>query len=622
MRVAGTVRRPGVGISPFRRLRTTGAAFAGGGLRRLRRAVDTVSTRMILIILLSSIPLAVLSGGVSWHSYEAASNASGARAQALVRTLRDRAQQDLDYAHDFLRNVAPIAELQVTSGCPRTLRLALITQQQRYEALSLVDRQGHVVCSTKLPPHAVASAGLPPSSGAGIHDVTLVGGHGTQSRMVAELSWFSPADPAHVLIAQALLGWSHKALFGADGHSGMFGGETSMRAWLIGPNGIAASACRACDWPVPGDLAALLRRAASGHGAAVASGEGSVALGMLAGPISVLVITRPTDKEVRALSVFIIRVIGIVLLLGVGLLGVVIGANMLVTAPLADLTRAVTQWRRAGAYDPGDSRMMPSELRELSRAFHLATRTLATHERDLRDAGVRQELLIKEIHHRVKNNLQIVASLLNLQANRIRQPEARAEFASARDRVRALATLHRYLYSEGELHTLNMRLFLHELCAQLFQAIGERQGHRIRLAIEAPEIAMSTDQAVPLALVVTEAVSNAVKYAFPGGRRGEVRVTLCELPGGQARLVIEDDGIGIPAGRTETETGVRDGLGIQLIRGFSRQLGAELEVREGAGTRYALTFPLHPEASGDAPDDDADETGAAAAAPADDDDSS
>ena len=228
---------------------------------------------------------------------------------------------------------------------------------------------------------------------------------------------------------------------------------------------------------------------------------------------------------------------------------------------------------------------MPVELRELSRAFTQATRSLAAHEANLREGELKQELLIKEIHHRVKNNLQIIASLLNLQANRIRVPRLRAEFASARDRVRALATLHRYLYSEGDLQTLNMRSFLQELCTQLFQAIGEKQGRRIQLHIEAPEIAMATDQAVPLSLIVTEAVSNAVKYAFPGGRSGHVHVSLAELDDGMGRLVIEDDGVGIPAGRAETESGVRDGLGIQLIRGFARQLGAVLAVHEGRVAR-------------------------------------
>ena len=318
--------------------------------------------------------------------------------------------------------------------------------------------------------------------------------------------------------------------------------------------------------------------------------------------MDLLVTTPPSAAESRALALFLWRVIAIALLLALCLAGVLIGASRLIVQPLRAVTRSVTEWRRAGAFAPRLTRSTPIELRQLSRAFADATFSLGAHEERLRVAETNQALLIKEIHHRVKNNLQIIASLLNLQANRIRQPEARAEFASARDRVRALATLHRHLYSEGERHTLNMRSFLVELCGQLFQAIGEMEGRRIRLRIDAPDIVMSTDQAVPLALVVTEAVSNAIKYAFPGGRSGVVSVQLTEEMEGIAKLVIQDDGIGIPAGRAETETGVRDGLGIQLIRGFARQLGATLEVVEGEadaagrseGTCYTLLVPLNP----------------------------
>jgi two-component sensor histidine kinase len=212
---------------------------------------------------------------------------------------------------------------------------------------------------------------------------------------------------------------------------------------------------------------------------------------------------------------------------------------------------------------------------------------------ELERSKAQQELLMMEIHHRVKNNLQIVASLLNLQASRIRVPEARAEFQAARDRVRALATLHRHLYSEGEIHTINMPSFLNELCGQLFQAMGEAPGERIGLVIEAEEIRLSTDQAVPLALIVTEAVTNAIKYGFPGGMRGIVTIKLTQHAE-SLDLSIGDNGVGMPSGRTETETGTRDGLGLQLIRGFSRQLGATLEVTEHPGTQYSITMPVHP----------------------------
>jgi two-component sensor histidine kinase len=238
----------------------------------------------------------------------------------------------------------------------------------------------------------------------------------------------------------------------------------------------------------------------------------------------------------------------------------------------------------------------PTELVELAESFNQATISLRDQQAELARGKAQQELLMMEIHHRVKNNLQIVASLLNLQASRIRVPEARAEFQAARDRVRALATLHRHLYSEGEIHTINMPSFLNELCGQLFQAMGEAPGGRIKLIIEAEEIRLSTDQAVPLALIVTEAVTNAIKYGFPGDMAGTVTIRLVQRADA-LDLSIGDDGVGIPPGRSETELGTRDGLGLQLIRGFSRQLGATLEVTEHPGTQYSIHMPLRPPAA-------------------------
>ena len=278
----------------------------------------------------------------------------------------------------------------------------------------------------------------------------------------------------------------------------------------------------------------------------------------------------------------------------VGMAGMMVAVAVLVSRPLASLHASVTQWRSDTMFQ---KRLVPQalpsirELRQLTVSFQRATLMLHRQQSRLAAAIAQQELLMQEIHHRVKNNLQVIASLLNLQASRIRLPEARAEFQSARDRVRTLATLHRHLYAHGELHTINMREFLIELCNQLFQAMGEKAGERLRLEIEAPELKMSSDQAVPLALIVTEAVSNAVKYAFPGGRRGSISVCL-KADRGHAELEIFDDGVGIPAGRVETEAGTRDGIGIQLIRGFARQLGATLQVEEGHGTRYKVHLPL------------------------------
>nr|WP_246495059.1 sensor histidine kinase [Ameyamaea chiangmaiensis] len=244
------------------------------------------------------------------------------------------------------------------------------------------------------------------------------------------------------------------------------------------------------------------------------------------------------------------------------------------------------------------------ELRALGFSFKRATRRLARHEARLSRALEHQRLLIHEIHHRVKNNLQIVASLLNLQANRIRQPEAQNEFRQARDRVRTLATLHRHLYPETGSTAMRMPLFLKELCSQIAAAHGEDGSDRISVVVEAEDFEMSVDQAVPLALVTTEIVSNAIRYAFPDDRPGTVRLTLRQERAGEAVMVIEDDGIGLAVGERSHDRSQRTGLGLQLIRGFVRQLGgvmrctsdpeADASVPPLAGTRYVITFPLTP----------------------------
>ena len=267
------------------------------------------------------------------------------------------------------------------------------------------------------------------------------------------------------------------------------------------------------------------------------------------------------------------------------------GIELVVTRPLRALRHSIDAWRVGEPFALPPEHTLPAELRALGLTFKRATRTLGRREGELKVAVQRQELAMQEIHHRVKNNLQIVASLLNLQASRIRLPEARAEFQSARDRVRALATVHRHLYAHGELHTINMRTFLLELCGQLFQAMGETVNGRLMLDIDAPELEMSSDQAVPLSLIVTEAVTNAIKYAYPAGRRGTVSIRL-RREGDGVELEIKDDGIGIPAGRAETATGTRDGIGIQLINGFARQLGAKVAVEQGVGTRYLVQMKL------------------------------
>jgi two-component sensor histidine kinase len=392
------------------------------------------------------------------------------------------------------------------------------------------------------------------------------------------------------LVATLRMDWLAGQSQARDHHAG------AAAIWLAGPDRAFLPVGAPPDAELP-DQATLAQLLATPEGNVEAVSEGgrpySYAVAELSDGMRLLAGYDASADIAQGRASLTARFIELALLLLLGMLAVAAGVHVAVVEPIKRLTWAVGRWRGGGPFTPGSLYGVPGEVAELSNAFSQATGALAERESQLRAALSHQDLLMHEIHHRVKNNLQIIASLLNLQASRIRLPEARAEFQSARDRVRALATLHRHLYAHGELQALNMRSFLTELCGQLFQAMGETEGDRIHLEIDAPELQMSSDQAVPLALIVTETVSNAVKYAFPAGRSGRISVRMVadsEL----AHLVIEDNGVGIPASRSEVDGGMREGIGIQLIRGFARQLGAPLTVEEGNGTRYTAEIPLRP----------------------------
>ncbi len=274
-----------------------------------------------------------------------------------------------------------------------------------------------------------------------------------------------------------------------------------------------------------------------------------------------------------------------------------VGIEVIVARPLRHVRQAIDAWRNGQPFDAMVDRGLPSELRAFSLSFKRANTRLVRRERELRDALARQDIAMQEIHHRVKNNLQIVSSLLNLQASRLRSSEIQAEFRSARIRVAALATVHRHLYAHGEVQSINMQAFLLDLCERLFEAMGETLGGRLTLEVEAPELEMSSDQAVPISLIVTEVVANAIKFAYPAGQGGVIRVRLLQC-GDSAELDIADDGIGLAGLDQEPESRRAAGIGLRLIKGFARQLGSALEIDHANGTRYRLRIALRREPLG------------------------
>jgi two-component sensor histidine kinase len=195
--------------------------------------------------------------------------------------------------------------------------------------------------------------------------------------------------------------------------------------------------------------------------------------------------------------------------------------------------------------------------------------------------------MLREIHHRVKNNLQIVTSLLNLQAKAVQGEDAKRAFGEIQTRVRALALVHRYLYESDDLKSVNLGAFLRELAAslQLSYGISEDQ---IAIEVEAEAVWDISDRAVPLALFMTEAMTNALKHAFPKGRRGMIRILLKSLPNGTVRFSVEDNGVGLS--EVQGVPGKQASLGMSLIKAFARQVEGTLTISGPPGTVVAIEF--------------------------------
>ena len=198
-----------------------------------------------------------------------------------------------------------------------------------------------------------------------------------------------------------------------------------------------------------------------------------------------------------------------------------------------------------------------------------------------------KEFLLKEVHHRVKNNLQIVSSLLRLQASQLENPIAKAALHDMQNRVRSMALIHEHLYRSENLAQVDLAAYLRQICQQLFRALASTSG-AIRLDLDLAPVQLGIDQAIPCGLLVNELFSNALKHGFPNGRTGEVRVELQPLADGPGwRLRVADTGVGLPAGFDLKHL---TSLGLQLISDLSRQIGGRLEIGPGPGAVFEVSF--------------------------------
>ena len=204
------------------------------------------------------------------------------------------------------------------------------------------------------------------------------------------------------------------------------------------------------------------------------------------------------------------------------------------------------------------------------------------------EASLREkETLLQEIHHRVKNNLQITSSLLKLQSARVGDEASRRALTESQSRIHAIALVHEMLYRAADLSRIDFA----EYARRLVEQIGRTQDSsaaRIIVAIEIDPVRLTIDSAVPCGLLVGELVSNCFKHAFPGGRRGRILVRL-RASSGACELDVIDDGVGLPPGVDAATPG---SLGIALVRALAKQLQGTLALASSdVGTTVRVTMP-------------------------------
>ena len=220
-------------------------------------------------------------------------------------------------------------------------------------------------------------------------------------------------------------------------------------------------------------------------------------------------------------------------------------------------------------------------------------------EKALAAAVAAQEVLFKEVHHRVKNNLQIISSLLNMQAELVPEPSLKAVLQESRRRVECMAMIHERLYSDKDIEHLDFRQYVDALARELFSAYGI-PSHLVRLRLDLDPVSLELNQAIPCGLILNELLANCLKYAFPNERAGEILVTLRCDSDDRVTLSVADNGIGLAP---DIDWRKSSTLGLRIVNILARQLGGTVQHEARGGADFSLTFqktanqsPAHPPA--------------------------
>jgi PAS domain S-box-containing protein len=246
--------------------------------------------------------------------------------------------------------------------------------------------------------------------------------------------------------------------------------------------------------------------------------------------------------------------------------------------------KGTRRWLEAHAVPLWDSTISNQVKQMLAVTRDITARKRA--EEQTRASLREKETLLREIHHRVKNNLQIISSLLYLQSSTLADATARQALKESQDRVHSMALVHEQLYRSSSLGAIDFGEHLRQLAGSVARSYGPASG-RVRLEMELESIAVDLDLAIPVSLIFNEVLANVFKHAFPGERTGTVQVAFFADGPERLTLRVRDDGVGLPPG-SEYDAG--RSLGLKIVRNLTEQIHGQLEIQSQHGTTFQLSF--------------------------------
>lgn len=208
-------------------------------------------------------------------------------------------------------------------------------------------------------------------------------------------------------------------------------------------------------------------------------------------------------------------------------------------------------------------------------------------EEKIKASLLEKETMLKEIHHRVKNNLQVISSLLNMQSSYLKDEKAREALQESMVRVRTMAMIHTQLYQSQNLARIDFGLFVQDLIGNISQSYG-RAVSPVAINVAASNISLGIDDSIPCGLILNELVANALKHAFPEGKEGEINIKILS-ESNQVVLTVQDNGIGFPESIDVTKIKT---LGLDLVNLLVAQMNGEVEMQVNGGTTWTITFPI------------------------------